>query len=222
MSVGRREMHPWPIAKYIKVSDKLLRASPLGMEGIVRDRLAYKVATAHSTAFNTGTGINQPLGLFTADANGISTARNVDVSTSNVIDPDKLITARYTLRAGYYPEARWLLHRTYLAKIRSLKLGSGLQYVWQPGLAVGAPNTLLDFPYSVDEYAPAFASGSGVNIAILGNFQYYWIVDALDVRLQRLDELFALTNQVAFVIRAETDAQPVLEDAFVRCIGTLT
>jgi HK97 family phage major capsid protein len=222
MAVGRREMHPWPIAKYIKVSDKLLRASPLGMEGIVRDRLAYKVAVAHSTAFNTGDGVNKPLGLFTADANGISTARNVDVSTTNVIDPDKLITARYTLRAGYYANARWLLHRTYLAKIRQLKLGSGLMYVWQPGLAVGAPNTLLDFPYSVDEYAPAFAAGTGVNIAILGNFDYYWIVDALDVRLQRLDELFALTNQVAFVIRAETDAQPVLEDAFVRCIGTLT
>jgi len=222
MAVGRREMHPWPIAKYIKVSDKLLRASPLGMEGIVRDRLAYKVAVAHSTAFNTGDGINKPLGLFTADANGISTARNVDVSTSNAIDPDKLITARYTLRAGYYPNARWLLHRTVLAKIRSLKLGSGLTYVWQPGLAQGAPNTLLDFPYSVDEYSPAYAAGSGVNLALLGNFDYYWIVDSLDVRLQRLDELFALTNQVGFIVRAETDAQPVLEDAFVRCIGTVT
>ena len=119
--------------------------------------------------------------------------------------------------------ARWLLHRTYLAKLRQLKTGtSPNQYLWMPGLTVGAPNTLLDFPYSVDEYAPAFAAGTGVNIAILGNFDYYWIVDALDVRLQRLDELFALTNQVAFIIRAETDAQPVLEDAFVRCIGTLT
>ena len=59
-------------------------------------------------------------------------------------------------------------------------------------------------------------------IIILGNFDYYWIVDALDFRIQRLDELFALTNQVAFVIRMETDAQPVLADAFVQCIATLT
>src|SRR5258708_5076004 len=71
MVIGRREMHPWPLAKYIKVSDKLLRASPLGMEGIVRDRLAYKTAVAMSKAFNSGTGINQPLGLFTSDPNGI-------------------------------------------------------------------------------------------------------------------------------------------------------
>ncbi len=224
MTIGRREMHPWPLAKFIKVSDKLLRASPLGMEGIVRDRLAYKVAVAMSKAFNSGTGINQPLGLSVASADGIDSTRQVDVSTTNVIDPDKLITARYTLRAGYWPNARWLLHRTTLAKIRALKLGSGLTYVWQPGLAQGAPNTLLDLPYSVDEYAPAYPAGAGAGsqIAILGDFDYYWIVDALDVRLQRLEELFALTNQVGFVIRAECDAQPVLADAFVQCIGTVT
>lgn len=221
MAFGRRELHPWPIAKYLYISDKLLRASPLGMEGIVRERLAYKLAVAHSKAFNTGTGINQPLGLFTADANGISTARNVDVSTTNVIDPDKLVTARYTLRQGYAPNARWLMHRLFLAKIRTLKL-SNQGYLWQPGLTVGAPNTLLDFPYSLDEYAPSTLTGTGVNIAILGNFDYYWIADALDVRVQRLDELGAATNQVIFIIRAETDAAPVLEDAFVRCIGTLT
>lgn len=223
MLFGKRELRPSPLAKRIKVSDKLLRASPLGMEGIVRDRLAYKVAIAHAKAFNTGTGVNQPLGIYTADANGISTARNSDVSTSNEIDPDKLIAARYTLRPGYWPNARWHLHRTFLARIRKLKTGTAPnQYLWQPGLTVGAPNMLLDFPYTVDEYAPSTQSGAGINVAMLGDFSYYWIVDAMTVALRRLDELYAETNQVGFIIRMETDAQPVLEDAFVRCIGTLT
>ena len=223
MAFGRRELRPWPLAKYIKVSDKLLRASPLGMEGIVRDRLAYKVAVANSKAFNTGSGINQPLGIYTPDANGISTARDVDVSTSNAVDADKIITARYTLRPGYWPAARWHLHRNMLAKLRQLKTGtSPNQYLWMPGLTVGAPNTLLDFPYSVDEYAPSATVGTGIYLAVLGDFSSYWIVDAMNVRLQRLDELFALTNQVGFVIRMETDGQPVLEDAFVRLKGTLT
>lgn len=223
MAFGKREMRPNPLAKHIKVSDKLLRASPLGMESIVRDRLAYKTGIAMSRSFNTGDGVNKPLGIYTADANGISTARNVDISTTNEIDPDKLITARYTLRPGYWPNARWHLHRNFLARIRKLKTGtSPNQYLWQPGLTVGAPNTLLDFPYVVDEYAPSTQAITAGNIAMLGDFSYYWIVDALSIRLQRLDELFALTNQVGFVIRMETDAQPVLEDAFVRCIGTLT
>jgi HK97 family phage major capsid protein len=223
MSFGKRELRPFPLAKRIKVSDKLLRASPLGMESIVRSRLAYKIAIAQSKAFNTGDGVNKPLGIYTPSADGISTNRDSDISTTNEIDPDKLIAARYTLRPGYWPNAKWHLHRLFLARIRKLKTGtSPNQYLWQPGLTVGAPNTLLDFPYVVDEYAPSTQAGSGIYICVLGDFSYYWIVDALNIALRRLDELYAETNQVGFIIRQESDAQPVLEDAFVRCKGTLT
>lgn len=224
MAFGKRELRPWPLAKYIKVSDKLLRASPLGMEGIVRDRLAYKAAIAQSKAFNTGTGVNEPLGIYTASADGIPTSRDVDVSASNVLSSDGFITARYTLRPGYWPNARWHFHRVFLSKIRQLKsaLDQGGNYLWQPGLTVGAPNTFLDFPYVVDEYAPSTTVITGGYIGMLGDFSYYWVVDALGIRLQRLDELFALTNQVGFVIRMETDAAPVLSDAFVRLKATLT
>jgi HK97 family phage major capsid protein len=222
MAFGKRELRPWPLAKYIKVSDKLLRASPLGMETIVRDRLAYKQAVAHSTAFNTGSGVNQPLGLWTESADGIPGSGNgaVEVATSGALDADKIIGARFALRQGYWPNARWLLHRNWLSKFRQLKTSDN--YLWQPGLTVGAPSTFLDFPYSVDEYAPSTTSGGAVYAAILGDFSNYWIVDALDIRLQRLDELFALTNQVGFVIRSETDAAPVLADAFVRLKPTMT
>lgn len=222
MAFGRREMRPNPLAKYIRVSDKLLRSSPLGMEAIVRDRLAYKMSVAQSTAFNTGTGINQPLGVYTADANGISTARDVEVVTSTALDSDKFITARFTLRQPYWPNARWHLHRTFLAKIRQLKsdLAQGGNYLWQPGLTVGAPNTFLDFPYVTDEYAPSYSTSYTGYVAILGDFNNYWIADALDVRLQRVDELFALTNEVAFIVRCETDGAPVNEDAFVRIKAT--
>jgi HK97 family phage major capsid protein len=220
MAFGKRELHPWPLAKYIKVSDKLLRASPLGMETIVRDRLAYKVATAESTAFNTGSGANEPLGIYTTSTDGIPVGRDVDISTSNAFDADKLIGARFTLRQGYWPNARWHFHRNILAAFRKLKTTDN--YLWQPGLTVGAPNTLLDFPYSVDEYAPSDSTPTAARCAILGDFSNYWIVDALSVRVQRLDELFALTNQVGFVVRLEADAAPVLGDAFVACTATVT
>lgn len=220
MAFGKRELHPWPLAKYIKISDKLLRASPLGMETIVRERLAYKVATAQSAAFNTGDGSSKPLGIYTASDSGIPTSREVDISTTNAFDADKLIGARFTLHQGYWANARWHFHRNILAAFRKLKTTDN--YLWQPGLTVGAPNTLLDFPYSVDEYAPSDTTPTAARCAILGDFSNYWIVDALNVRIQRLDELFALTNQVGFVVRMETDAAPVLGAGFVACIATVT
>jgi len=49
-----------------------------------------------------------------------------------------------------------------------------------------------------------------------GDFSFYWIADALDMQIQRLDELYAESNQVGFIGRLETDGMPVLEDAFRR------
>lgn len=223
MAFGKRQMTPNPLAKRLKVSDKLLRASPLGMETIVRDRLAHKLAIAHSKAFNSGDGASKPLGMYTPSANGISTGRDVDISTSGAMDPDKLIAARYTLRPGYWRNARWHMHRNILAIVRKLKTGtSPNQYLWQPGLTVGAPNMLLDFEYVVDENAPSDATPTAARCMMLGDFQQYWVVDALGMTIQRLDELYAESAQVGYIIRAETDGMPVLEDAFVACTATIS
>ena len=41
MKFGKRELHPHPLAKRIKISNDLIRRSVLPSESIVRDRLAY-------------------------------------------------------------------------------------------------------------------------------------------------------------------------------------
>lgn len=215
MAFGLRELRPNPIAKLLKVSKKLMRASPLGMENIVRDRLAYKIAIPLNKGVLTGSGASQPLGIFTASASGISTGRDVTVSTTSALDADKLITAKYTLRAGYMPT--WILHRTTLAAIRKLKATTG-DYVWMPGLTQGAPSILLDHPVQLDENAPSFSTTGGSYVAVLGDMSFYWVARALNFEIQRLDELYAASNQVGFIVRAELDGMPVIEDAFVRCV----
>jgi HK97 family phage major capsid protein len=67
----------------------------------------------------------------------------------------------------------------------------------------------------LSEYAPSTLAQSNY-VAILGDFRYYWIADALDMQIQRLVELYARTNQTGFIGRLETDGMPVLEEAFVR------
>lgn len=222
LAFGKRELRPWPLAKYIKVSKKLLRANP-AMASFVMQRLGYKLGVAQSSAFNTGDGTAKPLGAYTANANGISTSRDVEIGNgSSAVDADKVITARYTLRQGYVgPNTFWHMHRLWFAKIRKLKASSG-DYLWQPGLSRGDPvgMILLDIPCVLDEYAPSVtAHGAGVYAGIVGDWSYFWIVDALLLEIQRLEELYAATNQVGFIIRGETDGMPVLEDAFVRMIA---
>jgi HK97 family phage major capsid protein len=74
---------------------------------------------------------------------------------------------------------------------------------------------ILGLPTTTSEWAPnAFTTGQYAGM--LGDFLHYWVADALSMQIQRLNELYAETNQNGFIGRLETDGAPVLEEAFVR------
>lgn len=216
MRFGGRELKPSPIAKLVKVSNKLLAQAALDPEGLVNSRAAYKFGVTEEKAFMTGTGVDQPLGVFVASALGISTGRDVvDTNTSSAPTASGLISAKYALKGAYHSGARWMFHRDCLAKIAKLTDGVG-QYLWRESLRVGEPDTLVGFPIDMSEFAPNTFTASQY-VGILANWgQGYMIADALDVTVQRLVELYAATNQVGFIFRKETDGMPILEEAFVR------
>lgn len=214
MVFGMRELYPHPLAKFIKVSRKLLRQVP-DVEALVRERLGYKFSVVAENAYLNGSGANQPLGVMTASDDGIGTAR--DVSTGNTateIQFDGLIEAKYTLKPQYWPRARWLFHRDGVKQVAKLKDGNG-QYLWRESVRVGEPDRVLGLPVFMSEYMPNTFT-TGLYVGILGDFSYYWTADALDMDMQRLDELYAATNQVGFIGRLESDGMPVLAEAFVR------
>lgn len=215
MAFGKRELHPHPLAKRIKVSNKLLRSAVQNVEDLVMQRMGYKMALTEEKAFLTGTGAQQPLGVFTASNLGISTSR--DVSTDNsatAFTADGLINALYSLKSAYQAKAVWIFHRDAVKMARKLKDGNG-QYLWQPGLAAGQPDMILSRPFRMSEHAPNTFT-TGLYVGIVGDFSYYWIVDALNMQMQRLVELYAETNQTGYIGRAEVDGMPVLEEAFAR------
>ena len=82
-------------------------------------------------------------------------------------------------------------------------------------MQVGEPDRLLGLPYFESEFVPNTFT-TGLYVGILGDFSYYWIADDIQMQVQRLVELYAETNQVGLILRAATDAMPVLEEAFVR------
>ncbi len=214
MKFGKRELNPTPLAKRILISRKLLRNSAIGIESLVQQRLAFKFGVTEEKAFLTGTGANQPLGVFVASSNGISTGRDVQTGSATDWTADGLIDVKFTLKPQYWANARWLMHRDGLKRVRKLK-DSTNQYLWQPGLTAGEPDRILDIPYTLSEFAPnTFTSGKYV--AVLGDLRFYWIAEALSLEVQRLNELYAETNQVGYIGRLEVDGMPVLEEAFVR------
>lgn len=210
---GRREMTPHGLSKLVKASKKLVRSSTLPLETFISQRLAYKFGITENKAFLTGSGSQRPLGVFTASSDGITTSQDVTMSSTTAFTADDLIDAKESLKDQYQMRSTWLFHRDFRKRVRKLKDGNG-NYIWGFGLQ-GQPDTLLERPVVADENAPnTFTTGQ--YIAVLGDFSFYWIQDGVGMEIQLLQELFALKGQVGWVARKETDAMPVLAEAFRR------
>ena len=124
------------------------------------------------------------------------------------------IECKYSLKAQYRRQAKWIFSREAIKMIRKLKDGEG-NYLWRAGISSDRPDTILDLPFGESEYCPnTFTSGQYVGI--IGDFSFYWIVDALDMQVAVLSELYAESNQTGYIGRKETDAMPVIAEAFGR------
>jgi HK97 family phage major capsid protein len=220
MEFGRRDLHPHPLAKRIKISRKLLQRLP-SAEAMIISRLAYKFALTQEKAFLTGDGVQKPLGVFTASANGIPTSRDVSTdNTATAFTMNGLINAKYALKAPYWRSAKWLFHRDAIKMLAKLREDSGAGagtggYMWQPSVQAGQPDMLLGLPVYASENVPNTFT-TGLYVGIVGDFSHYWIADSMAMEMQRLEELYAVTNQIGLIGRLETDGAPVLPEAFAR------
>ena len=214
LAYGKREFKPQYGSGLIKVSRPMLRNAP-NADAEVRAELTYDMGVNLEQAYMTGDGVGKPLGVFTASSDGISTNR--DVSTGNTtteIKFDGLIEAKYKITEQHQRNLRWVFHRDGLKQIAKIKDGDG-QYIWRENTRVGEPPTLLGYPVYMSEYAPNTFT-TGLYVGLLGNFDFYYIVDSLNMEMQILQELYAATNQVGMIYRVETDGMPVVEEAFAR------
>jgi len=213
--LGKRELYPRLSAKLVRSSRNYIRNAATPVAEFVRAEFARLFGETEENAFLTGSGAGRPLGVFTASASGISTGRDVSTgNTTTTIGADNLIEVAYSLKEGYFNRATWIGHRDWVKRVRLLKDGNG-DYLWQAGIAGNRPNAIIDRPYRMSEFAPNTFT-TGLYVAILGDFSYYWIATALSMELQVLNELYAASNEVGWIGRMEVDAMPIFEEAFAR------
>ncbi len=214
---GKRELTPHNSVKLVRVSRNLARNSAVPIDGFLRGEFTRLFGNTEEKGFLTGSGAQQPLGVFTASASGISTSRDVTSSSgSATIHQNDPIDVLYNLKEGYMNRATYILHRDWVKAIRKL-VATTNQYLWGPGLIGGQPATILDRPYRMSEFAPNTAS-AGQYAIICGDFSYYWIATALTMEIQVLVEKYADTNEFGYIGRMEVDGMPVLEEAFSRLV----
>ena len=142
-SFGQISLGAHKVASIIKVSEELLKDSVFDVESYIATEFARRVGDAEEAAFINGDGAGKPIGLLHS-TNGA--AAGVTAASATAFTADELIDLVYSLKAPYRKHALFLFNDQTLKAIRKLKDGNG-QFLWQPGLQAGQPNTLLGYRY---------------------------------------------------------------------------
>lgn len=114
----------------------------------------------------------------------------------------------------YREKAVWVMSDETFRNIYKVKTALGIN-IWQPSLQDGVPTKLFGHNVEICESMPAPISGS--KPILFGNFDYYLIADRQNRSFKRLNELYAASGQVGFLLTQRVDAKLILSEA-VKCL----
>jgi HK97 family phage major capsid protein len=183
--IGKHTIPVFEMYAQPKATQKLLDDAAIDVEQWIAEKVADKFARMEATAFINGNGTSQPKGILQyAAGTAFGQIEQVNSGTSGAVTADGLIKLFYALQENYARTATFLMNRSVLQSVRLLKEATTNQYLWQPGLAAGAPDTLLGIPVATAADMPV-ASANSLSVAI-GDFkQAYLVVDRIGMRILR-------------------------------------
>lgn len=185
-------------ATIIKVSEELMTDSAFDLDAYIRSEFGLRIGVLENAGYVAGDGSGKPTGVAGSASAGVTAA------AAAAITADELIDLYHSLLSPYRANASWLVKDSSVKLVRKLKDSDG-QYLWQPGLQAGVPDTLLGRPFYTDPDVAA-AAASAVS-ALFGDFNYYVIRDVDGVQFQRLNELYAENGQIGFKAYHRTDGE---------------
>ena len=219
MTFTVQTLSAYKMGSMIRVSNELLHDSAFDIAGYIAQRLGRRFGNCEEDAFINGSGVSndpsdhasQPTGILTSISNAAVTTD--DASTITFDDVYKLF---YGLKGPYRQKAKFLCNETVLLQLMLLKDGNG-RYLWKPSLDIGKPDTILGHEIYTSTYMPAItntpAEDAGKKVLLFGDFSYYWIADRTNRSMKRLDELYAVNDQVGFLGTQRVDGKLILPEA---------
>ena len=211
LSYGLEEFPTHEMYALVDVSEQMMEDSEFNLEDELQLEFSEQFAVTEGAALVNGDGAGKPEGLLQhADV-----AETVSGSAGSIADAsgqaDGLIDLYHGLKTAYAVNGTWLLNRATLSEVRKLKDGQN-NYIWQPGLASGVPNTILGQPYVEVPDMPDVAANA-FPIAFGDIRRGYVIVDRINLSVLRDPFTQATSGNVRFIARRRVGGQVVLAEA---------
>jgi HK97 family phage major capsid protein len=200
---GQQTLLAYKYGVLIEVSNELITDSGIDLLGYLARSSGRALGIASGIHFVTGTGTAQPEGVQT----NVTVGKQGIAGQTLTVIADDLFDVYHSIISFYRSSGVWMMNDASLAKIRKLK-DSTNQYLWQPGLQQGVPDSLLGRPVLTDPTIPVM--GVSVKSILFGDFSsYYAIRDVSGVRFERSDDFRFANDLVAFRALLRTDGKPM-------------
>ncbi|MDR1494661.1 MAG: phage major capsid protein [Rickettsiales bacterium] len=182
---SRKTIETYDLVAQPRVSQRLLDDAAIDIEEWLAHRLGSDFALAEENAFINGLGktSSQPKGIldYVGEEGGIGATTSS--STAKRFTENDILDLYYSLGDRYLNNASFLMPRTAMKHIRTLKDATSGQYLWNPALLAGQVDTLLGCPVYNSSHMPAV--GSSTKSIVFGDFKYYQVVDRIGIRILR-------------------------------------
>lgn len=193
----------------IQISRELLTDTGVDLEGYLSMQAGRALGNAFGAHTITGTGTGQPRGIVTDATAGSTGPTGVTggfgVQATAGQGADLLIDLFHSVISPYRmsQSCRWIMNDGTAGVIRKIKTTEG-QYIWQPSVIVGQPDTILGKPVLTD---PNVADiGLSAESVIFGDISQYFVRLAGGVRFERSDEFAFNSDLVTFRALMRADA----------------
>lgn len=181
------------------VSPELLNDSGVAILPYLAKQAGWSLGDALGRDLVIGDGTNKPRGIMADTVPGVTGPAGGGFGSQEVVGEggDLLIDLFHSVIEPYRvsPSCKWMMNDNTVAQVRKLKNSNG-DYLWQPGLIAGAPDTILGKPVLIDLNVPDVAAGS--DSIIFGDFSVYFIRMVGGVRFERSDEFKFDSDMISF------------------------
>jgi len=193
-----------------KIGEDELMDTDVALESIITDSFSRAIAEAEDTAFVVGTGhaYKQPEGILK------SSVTTVNAGQAGAIKADDILKLIYEVPAQYRQNGVLIVNSKTELALRLLTDTNG-QYLWQPSLQAGRPNSFAGYPvYNQEDIPNIPPAGTAADVAIFGDIRSgYRIIDRLGMTVQRLVELYAESGLVGFKVHYRVGGGVIRPDA---------
>lgn len=194
-------------SKLVRASFQLMQDMP-NFENWLMGRLGERVGRILNAHFTTGTGTAQPNGIVTGGTVGVTGAGSF--ATTGVLGSGKgdvLIDLVEALDPAYGASnnLKWMGHQQVRKAVRKLQDSQG-RYMWEISLQNGVPDSLLGYPFLVnnDMAVPAASSKS----LLFGDIRAAYVARIVrELLTLRLTERYADFLQVGFLAFERADGE---------------